>query len=174
MFTNLTSVGNINRVYGHQDGSAAGAGEVGEVIATSVATPGVTLTTAVAAIVASAILTPGEWDIQGVIDWLFAATTSYTQLQGGISYTQTPAPVLIAQGTQTNAVDGTVIFNNENFALAAPATVPTALPFTSNIQQVRVLVPANAAPKTMSLIALATFTVAGLQAFGTIRARRAR
>src|SRR5215469_13104445 len=73
------------RVKGTATNDNAPAGFVGEVISSVVAAPGVALTTATPANVTSMVLTPGDWDVDGAIDFRFGATTSFTNLIGSIS-----------------------------------------------------------------------------------------
>ena len=61
------------------------AGAVGEYIAAVVATPGVALATGVVSNVGSIALTAGDWDVDGTVDFLPAATTSLSLLAFGIS-----------------------------------------------------------------------------------------
>ena len=106
----------------------------------------------------SLALAPGIWEIFGVINFQFAANTSYTILQGGIG---TVADTLSAN-------------ENETFGLCMPATVPTgSLDLTFAVPSIYALVRSDAAT-TYQLVAKATFTVNTCKAYGAIRARRIR
>jgi hypothetical protein len=141
----------------------ATAGNLGESVVSTVASgSAVTLTTTATSNVTSISLTAGDWDVEGTVDYNFAATTSYTQLTAGISATS--ATLLGQPGG--NGVDP-----DPNATFATPAAVPTALSYNQRTPRVRVSLSATT---TIFLVANATFTVAGLTAFGTLRARRVR
>ena len=122
----------------------------------------VSLTTVTTANVTSISLTAGDWDVSGVVDYTFGATTSYTQLQAGISLTS---------ATLAGQAGGGGLGTDPNVQFATPAQVPTALPYALDIPLTRVSL---AATTTVFLVTQATFTVSTLTAFGTIRARRVR
>jgi hypothetical protein len=156
------------RVLGDQTGRAAASGEVGELIRSTVAQgAAVALGTNVASNVTSIQLTAGEWDITGVIDWLFAGTTAYTALTAAVSIVSATVP---PQPGQT--VNGVVLDPDSEESLNVPSNAPGAGSFGTGVGPVRVVVPNSESPATVFLVALATFTVAALSAFGTIRARR--
>ena len=69
---------------GVTDGSDAAAGQIGEVISSAIATPGVTLTAATTIAVTSIALTAGDWDVQGEV-WIVGGTASPTQVNAGIN-----------------------------------------------------------------------------------------
>ena len=143
-------------LFGTTTNDNAAAGSIGEYIKSTVATgASVALTTDVVANVTSVSLTAGDWDCTGVVDFTFGATTSYTNLVGGISTTSATL------GGQDTAFD-----------FETPAAVPTAGADASwVVPTVRLSL---AATTTVYLIAKGTFTVAGLNAYGTIRCRRVR
>ncbi len=147
---------------GDTTGGAAAAGEKGEYLATTVATgSAVALTTATAKDVCSLALTPGDWEVSGVVHHKAGASTSVTQLQASISPTQDTA------GTQAGGsgigVEGFVQYNQ---AAAVPAAdISTVIP------PVRVSLSANA---TIHLVAKDTFTVSTMGAYGSLQARRIR
>src|SRR4029077_2996249 len=88
----------------------AGTGEVGEYVSQTIATgSSVNLGTGVTSNVAQITLSGGDWDVSGVIDFTFGATTSYTNLAGGISVTS-----------------ATLGAQDSGFDYETPATVPTA------------------------------------------------
>lgn len=150
-------------VRGTSTNDNAPAGAIGEFITSTVAAgSAVALTTATTANVTSISLTAGDWDVTGVVDYTFAATTSYTQLTAGISLTS---------ATLATQAGGGGLGTDPNSAFATPAQVPTALAFSLEINPVRVSI---AATTTVFMVTNCTFTVAALSAFGTIRARRVR
>jgi hypothetical protein len=115
----------------------------------------VSLSTGTAKTVTSMSLDPGAWDVSGIVDFQFGATTSYTAAMSGTSQT---ADTLGAADT---------------FAcLAGAADVPTAandIALTAPEVRMNITV-----PTTIYLIAKAVFTVSTLKAYGTLRARKVR
>jgi hypothetical protein len=149
-------------LFGTNTNDNAAAGHLGEFITSTVATPGTVLATGVAGNVTSIVLTAGDWDVSFTADFAFAATTSYTAVQAGLGS---------ATGVMLGQAGGGGIGTDPNASFSTPAQVPTALPFTLEGGPTRVSL---AATTTIYLNAVATFTVAGLTVFGTIRARRVR
>lgn len=150
------------QVPGTNTNNNAPAGTVGEIIESTVATgAAVVLVTATAKDVTSITLTPGDWDVSGAIDFKPAATTSVTVLKTSLS---TVLDTLNTQaggaGIDPEALD---VWNQAANVPAADVSVP--------IGPVRVSVAANT---VIHLVASATFTVAAMNAYGTIRARRMR
>lgn len=138
--------------------TVASAGCVGQLISATIATPGTSLSTGVAANVITTpflSLTAGVWDISGQCCFLPAATTSITQTACGISATSATLP---AAGSG---------LRQETHA----ALVPTAIPQCYVIPVVRVAI---AATTPYYLVASAIFTVSTLTAFGTLNANRIR
>lgn len=128
---------------------------VGEVVSSTVASgSAVALTTATAANVTSITLTPGDWNVFGVVGFLPAATTSITAVNGGASQVSATIAPLGAAFTFTQA-----------------AVVPGAVVQEYPIPMSRVNVPANTTV-TVYLVARASFTVSTLGAYGVISARR--
>lgn len=123
----------------------------------------VALTTATPANVTSIVLTPGDWDLDGQINFSPAASTSVTQYNASAS--GTTATLATQPGAGNFAPDSTYTINQA-------AQVPVA-GFSAATMTVRVSVPIGAS-QTVFLVAQATFTVSTLSAFGTIRARRVR
>jgi hypothetical protein len=139
-----------------QTNDNASAGNAGEYISSTIATgASVALTNGVTANVTSISLTAGDWDVTGVVDFTFGATTSYTNLAGGVS---TTSATLGAQ--------------DSFFDFETPAEVPTAANDPAwVVPTVRLSLSATT---TVYLVAQAAFTVSTLKAYGTLRARRMR
>lgn len=152
-----------NSILATTTNDSAGAGILGEFATATVASgSAVVLGTGVTSNVTSVSLTAGDWDVSGAVDYVFAATTSYTQLQAGISLTS---------ATLASQAGGAGLGTDPNVSFATPAAVPTALPYTQTVPTVRISL---AVTTTVFLVSQAVFTVAALSAFGTIRARRVR
>lgn len=131
------------------------AGDVGEQITASVAQgSAVALSTGTAKNVTSITLTPGDWEVEGVVGFIPAASTSITGTAQGASAT---ADTLGAAGSYLSEVTA--------------AVVPGAVPVFKQAPKQRFSV---ASSTVVYLVASATFTVSTLGAFGTIRARRVR
>jgi hypothetical protein len=113
------------------------------------------LTTNVANDIVQITLAAGDWDISGSIGFIPAASTSITVLHGSWS-------------TAADTVNTTI---GRYFQHVQPAAVPGAVPLAFAIPTYRFSLSGST---TVRLVALATFTVAGLSAFGIIRARRVR
>jgi hypothetical protein len=136
----------------------AAAGNIGELLTASLLVGAATgLVTATAKDVITIALTGGDWEISGVIDFHPAATTNATLLLSGAS--------LVAN---TLGADDT--FSSQVFLTAGQVTVAGDYRQIIPLQRVSV-VPAGA---VAHLVAQATFTVAAMTAYGTIRARRVR
>lgn len=131
-------------------------GEYKEVVVASGSASSLSTGTAKTVVGATLSLQPGVWEVNGVIDFQFAANTSYTLLQAGIS-------------TTTDTLSAT---QDQTWGLCMPATVPTAaLDLTFPVPTRTVTV---ATATTFQLVAKGTFTVSTLKAYGTISARRIR
>jgi hypothetical protein len=143
-------------IVGTATNDAANAGSVGEIMShTTVAGSAVTLTTATTANVDSLTLTAGDWDVTCVVGYVLAATTSVTNLTGGVN---TTTATLGALGTK--------------FDFETAANVMTA---TNNPEMVCPTSQALISGSTKYyLVAQATFTVSTAKAYGIIRARRVR
>lgn len=146
------------------------AGDVGEYIS-SYLPPGsaTALTTATAKTITSIQLTAGDWDVDGQVDLLPAATTSVTQMNASVSPTTntlgSDAGASVGFGSSYAAQPTTTI----NQAAAVPAAEVDVQVLTNRIK----VAPADA-PLTIYLVASATFTVSTMTAYGGIRARRVR
>ncbi|WP_202353478.1 hypothetical protein [Mesorhizobium sp. 113-1-2] len=134
-------------------------GNIGEYVE-SIVTSGsaVALTTAAGKTITSLTLQPGDWDVDGTVAIFPANTTNVTQLAGSISGSTNNVDVTAGRYVEPPFPSGGFVYNG---AKAVHLPVPT--------QRISI----NAAT-TYYLVALATFTVAGASAFGTIRARRVR
>lgn len=139
------------------DNSSATAGNVGELISSSVLIgSAVSLTTNTAKDVTTITLSAGDWDIQGNVHFLFGATTSFTQLIGSVSAT-------------LNTLDTTTPGASGRLGLAANVNGGDIITMTT--VPVRVSITTNT---TYHLVAQAGFTVSTMTAYGFIRARRIR
>ena len=157
MMTGAITPSSTGGIVGTLTNDSPTAGSVGEIITATAAPAAVALTTAVTATVTSITLTPGHWQVTGVVNYTTTATTSITQL---------------AQGSHTVAatLGGADTFARDQF----PAQVPTA------VTQVKVI-PTRLNVKVASggsviyyLVARGTFTASTLTAGGTITAMRVR
>ena len=143
-------------IIGTTTNNSANAGSVGEFISATLASgSAVALTTTVVANVTSISLTAGDWDVTGVVAFNFGATTSFTDVAGGVSSTSASLGAL-----------------GSFFDYATAATVPVAGP--SPTWTVPVTRLSLSGTTTVFLVARGTFTVSTLSAFGFIRARRVR
>lgn len=134
----------------------ASAGNVGEVIQSTVATgSAVSLTTATPANVTSVSLTAGDWDCRATIARNVGATTSFTKLNGSIG---TTTASLVADGTEAS----------KYFSIAANVM---AAGTDTKIGPARFSL---AATTTIFLVAQDTFTVSTDAAYGQLTCRRAR
>lgn len=143
------------QILGTTTNDNAPAGYVGEYVSATVAAGTVALTTATTANIASISLTPGDWDVSGVVVFTTAATTSVTQAIAGIATT-----------SATLGADGT--YQRETSA----AFVPGAIEWMDMAAPVVRL--SLAAATTVYLVGQSTFTVSTQTAGGVIRARRVR
>jgi hypothetical protein len=105
--------------------------------------------------IAQISLGAGDWDVSGSIGFIPAASTSITLLHGSWS----------TSADTTNTTIGRFFQHQQ------AATVPGAVPYAYALPTYRFSLSGST---TVRLVALATFTVAGLSAFGIIRARRVR
>lgn len=141
---------------GSKLGDNASAGQIGELISASVASgSAVVLTTNQPANVTSISLTPGDWDVEGMVNFTPAASTSSTQVKAGVS----------AAGTATFDT-----FDRTNIC-SYPAEVDGANDTSLPVPETRISLTATT---TIYLVAQSTFTVAAMHAYGIIRARRTR
>jgi len=164
---NSTGTGNVLQVSGvtvsagqypgEPTTGSATSGNVGEYIQSVVLTgSAVSLTSTVAKTVTSISLPAGDWDVSGNVSYNTAATTAVTNVGAYLSGT-------------TNTIDVTP---GKASLLYFGEIVPTSgLTYAIPVGPYRLSL---AATTTVYLIALGTFTVSTLTAFGALHARRAR
>jgi len=119
----------------------------------------VALTTATPANITSITLTPGDWDISGVINFRPAATTSVTNITTSASLTS---------ATLSPQAGGNGLGSDATMAWNQAASVPAAV-MAQEVPAVRLSITTTT---TVYLVAQATFTVSTMTADGTIRANR--
>lgn len=136
--------------------SSAAAGIVGEYVTASIISgSAVSLTTATPANVTSISLTAGDWDVNGVVNFL-GSTISTTAVAGGLSSTTATLPTLPSTGRTDVSLFGTALANS------AAATQTGSARFSL------------AGTTTVYLVGQCTFTGGTCTAYGMIRARRVR
>jgi hypothetical protein len=119
----------------------------------------VSLTTATPANITSISLSPGDWDISGVINFRPAATTSVTNITTSASLTS---------ATLSSQAGGSGLGTDATMAWNQAASVPAAV-MAMEVPAVRLSITKQT---TVFLVAQATFTVSTMTADGTIRANR--
>ena len=136
------------------------AADLGTLVSSSVPVgSAVSVTSATPVNITSILLSPGDWDISGVIDFNPAASTSITNLTASASLTT--ATLSGQTGGSGLGTDPTKIINQ---AASVPAGVVGV-----DIGPVRLSV---TVATTVFLVAQATFTVSTMTAYGTLRANR--
>lgn len=136
------------------DGSDAAAGELGEVIASAIAGPGIGIGNNVPTNVTSLPLTAGDWDVRGEV-WFHLGSGTTGDVEAGISQVSASLPGNPGAGSRA-----TQTFTH-----------------TANSGQVLALAPCRmslAAAATVYLIAVCGFTAGSTTAYGRIEARRQR
>jgi len=150
-----------SNLVGTSTNDSAASGVVGELITASLASgSAVSVTTATGKTITSISLTPGDWNIYGVVNFVLSGVTA-TIFQVGPSLTTNTLPS--QTGGSGLAVDPLTKLPMLTTALSDTLVVPinmTNLKITSTT--------------TVYLVAQATFSVGTLTAYGTINARRAR
>ncbi len=143
---------------GSQTNDSATTGDVGELISGTVAANTTSLSTGTTINVGTntnITLTAGDWDCTGAVNFTFGATTSVSNLAGGISTTT-----------------GTLPAQDSYFDFASAAMVPTAASVSTWVAPtVRV---SASGSTSVFLVTQATFSVSTVKAGGTIRCRRTR
>lgn len=144
-------------IVGVIDASSAAAGSVGEYIESVILQASATsLVTATPKTITSISLTAGDWDVSGVVYYLFPTSTTVTLIAGSIS-------------TTTNVSDTTSgRWSQLLFASFAPGNGTV---MSQVIPTVRINVSSTT---TYYLVAAATFATSTLTGFGAISARRRR
>ena len=141
-------------VSGRTDGIAASAGNVGEILSTTLASgSAVALVTATAKTVTSVSLTAGVWAVSGIVQYTSAGTTTSTRLDAVISLTNNTSTTL-----GTTALTR---YNSSNTGTNPGYGIPVG-PVYLNL----------AATTTVYLVAVADFAVSTLSAYGQIQAIR--
>ena len=122
-----TMTGPLNMV-GVTNGSDAAAGQIGEVISSVVASPGVAAPNGVATNITSIALTAGDWDVQGEI-WFSTVAPAIVTVQCSISPTSATAG---PQGINASrfTIGGAAGFINNAALPLRPARVSLAAPAT--------------------------------------------
>lgn len=108
-------------------------------------------------------LTPGDWDVRGMVGFQTGATTSVTFLEGAVSNTSATLP-----GSDTFAVPSAT--GEIRAAWTQAASVPNG-DLVMNIAPYRVSVSSNT---NLYLVARANFTVSTMATYGFLEARRIR
>lgn len=143
---------------GTQTNDSATAGDRGELSTGTVAANATSLSTGTTVNVGTntnITLTAGDWDCSGVVNFTFGATTSITNLAGGISTTT-----------------GTLPAQDSYFDYETSAMVPTGTAVaTWVVPTVQISV---AGSTSVFLVSQATFTLSTIKVGGTIRCRRMR
>lgn len=153
----LTSTAGI---IGTTTNNNADAGSVGEYISSVIGSgSAVSLTTGTPINVTSIILTAGDWDIRGCIDFALQNTTSLTDVRAGIN---------TVTGTLPNSADDTKPFCNYHQAAGVGGSGNT---FTLALPTGRVSLSTTT---TYFLVARSDFTIGTNAAYGWIAARRVR
>ena len=141
-------------IIGSTTNDSAAAGSVGELLSSSVGTPGASMTSTTALDVTSLSLTAGDWDVWGIVNAAIAGATSV--VSGWISATSATPP------TAPNG--GAYVY------MDLSAASNTGEPTYFYVGQMRVSI---ASPTTYYLSAKCTFTSTAT-AFGFLGARRVR
>lgn len=151
--TGWTNIGMTN-IVGTATNDAAVAGRLGEeLVGTGAAAA---LVTDVAKTITSIVLTPGDWEVEGSLYYIFGVGTTSGYQHSSLSNT-------------TN----TASFNEEEFSITA-FTSGAATPGSIVGGFVGKMKRSVAANTTIYLVALASLAVAGMTSYGRIRARRVR
>lgn len=157
VFETIQTTSSGSHIVGVADNSDAATGDIGEVIPAALAQGSlITLTTNTPANVTSIILTPGDWEITGVVDYLPAATTTVISLQQ-------------ASSTTTANFDGTQDADSVSALCGGVPNSQMRLPIPT--RRIQVSGPASV---TVYLVTRAIFGTSTLKAWGSINARRMR
>jgi hypothetical protein len=147
-----------NGIVGTTTNNNANTGALGEYITGTVAPTTTALTTNTSVNVGANTnisLTAGDWDCYGVVNFTFGATTSVTNLSGGVSTTTGTLP---AQDSFFDYETAANVMTSTKVAAYVCPTIRLSIASTTNV----------------FLVTQATFTLSTASAGGTIRCRRAR
>lgn len=154
---NVTTQTNTGAMTGIRSGNAPSVGFLGESLRSAVASgSAVSLGTGVGSNVTSIALTPGVWDVSGIVGFVSGATTVPTQFQ--ISISSNSATVAGATG------DSDAILNDQTGASLGTSYQPTL-----TVPSFRVSIASNT---TYFLVAKCNFTASTLAAYGRLSATR--
>lgn len=135
---------------------SAASGKVGQYVSSSVLSgSSITLTSPTASDVTNISLTAGDWDVRGNIIFSSGVGTTTTQIYSAINTTSATVPTL---GAENNS-----LFLNNTFSVSGSQMLPVG-PMRISLS----------GTTTVYLIARATFTGGGMNAYGFIGARRVR
>jgi hypothetical protein len=158
---NTTTQGLI--IPGTNTNDSAAAGDVGEVITANLGSgSAASLSTGSGKSLCSISLTPGQWDITGLVQFIVASTTSVTSFVSSLSKTNNT----VGGATAVPTAAGEVQVENDR-PLVASGSTEIALNIPSIVAKV-------ATTATYYLVAQAVFTVSTMTAFGSITAVRRR
>ena len=129
---------------------------------TVAAASAVSLVSATAKTVTSIVLTQGNWDVTGVVDFTPGATTTITLVSGSVSLTT---------NTLSSQAGGSGLGTDPTSSWAQPSGAPGANTLSLEVDPVRLSIDAQT---TVYLVAQATFATSTLSAYGTISARRVK
>jgi len=132
----------------------ADAGVVGQLVSSTVASSGISLTDATFANITTISLTAGDWDVSGVVGVTTGASTTIAYINYGVSTT-----------SATNGALGQV------GSLTTPATIAATIDFVVSAPVTRLSL---ASTTTVYLVTRVSFAVSTANAYGVIRARRVR
>lgn len=107
-------------------------------------------------------LTPGEWDLDGIIDILPSATTVVTQVK--VCYSKTSATLSSSTDTSAVPVDGEAMST-----VIPPGSYAPGAQFSVLLPRARVVVTADT---TFYLVARVIFTTSNCSVYGSFSARR--
>lgn len=149
---------NVETVFGNIPGTItnddAAPGCRGEYLSLIIPTPGVALTTTIAANLGFILVPPGDWDVSGQIDFKAGGATTFTTLKAG-----------------TSLISATIGGQDSAFNLALAGTLAAAQDITQLLPTTRY---SFAVATLLYVVAQCTFAVSTLSGYGTLRLRRMR
>lgn len=150
--------GNGSFLKGTSTNDNAAVGVIGEYVSASLASGSATgLTSVTGKSIISASLTAGDWDVVGIVDFVFGASTNVVLLTAGISIVDNSLGADDTFSSVVNPATGLVYGATYKDRLNAP------------MQRISI-----ASTTPVYLVALCDFSVSTLSAHGQIRARRVR